>query len=231
MARKRKPASPIEEHASAEEATPAWQLHDWTIQEAAFASSMLRHGNPTRAYGEAFSDDLQAMPAGYRLVTCENKGWKLARTAWLRSYLDDKRDQLKDQLAVTKENITRELARIGFANMADLVSINGNGDPSLDLSGLTRDQAAAIQEFTVEHYTEGRGDDGRTFKQAKLKLAPKTPALELAGKTLKMFTDVVEHQDLNDIAETMMQRRRERAKRRKDASRAAEPGEDDNASD
>jgi hypothetical protein len=41
--------------------------------------------------------------------------------------------------------------------MQDYVRIGPDGDPVLDFENLTRDQAAALQEVTVETYMEGRG--------------------------------------------------------------------------
>jgi len=77
--------------------------------------------------------------------------------------------------------------------MHDYIKTNAMGNAYIDLSALTRDQAAAIQEITVEEYTEGRGEEARDIKRTKFKLAEKRGSLELLGKYLKMFTDKVEH--------------------------------------
>jgi hypothetical protein len=54
------------------------------------------------------------------------------------------------------EKVLRELSLIGFANMQDYITIDGDGCARIDLWQLSRDQAAAIQEITVED-TEGDG--------------------------------------------------------------------------
>jgi phage terminase small subunit len=46
------------------------------------------------------------------------------------------------------------LGRIAFANLMDYMRIGPSGDPSLDWSGLTREQAAALTEVTVDDYIE-----------------------------------------------------------------------------
>src|SRR5262249_31213517 len=93
------------------------------------------------------------------------------------------------RLAITKEAVLAELARIGFANMLDYVRINGDGDPVVDLSALDRDKAAAIQEVIVDSYDEGRGDDAKTVKRVKFRLGDKQTALVSLGKHLGMFVE------------------------------------------
>ena len=74
----------------------------------------------------------------------------------------------------------REVALIGFANMGDYIQVDGN-EVSVDLSKLSRDQAAAIQEVTTE--TRGGGNKkAARVTRTRLKLADKRPALELLGR-------------------------------------------------
>jgi hypothetical protein len=67
-----------------------------------------------------------------------------------------------------------------------------------DLSKLTRNQAAAIGEITVEEYTERTGSDAdgkpifENVKRTKFKLTDKRGALVDLGRHLKLFTDKVE---------------------------------------
>ncbi len=83
----------------------------------------------------------------------------------------------------------RELAKIGFANMLDYITIGKDGDPYVDLSKLTREQAAAIGEVTVEDFTDGRGEDARDVRRVKFKLADKRGALVDLGRYFGLFTD------------------------------------------
>ena len=94
---------------------------------------------------------------------------------------------------LTAERVLRELALIGFANMQDYMRAGPDGDPYLDFSGLTRDQAAALAEVTVEDFTDGRGEAARDVRRVKFKLADKRAALVDLGRHLKLFTDKVEH--------------------------------------
>jgi hypothetical protein len=92
-----------------------------------------------------------------------------------------------------QHGLAAELAKLGFANMADYMRANPNGDPYLDFSQLTRDQTAALQEVTVEYYVDGRGEDARNVKRVRFKLADKRAALVDLGRHLGIFRDRLEH--------------------------------------
>ena len=98
------------------------------------------------------------------------------------------------KLAVTKETVLRELAKLSFSNMLDYIVIGADGQPLLDFSALTRDQAAAIHELVVETRTEAR-DDGppAVIVKTKFKLADKRAPLTELGKHLGLFRERVEH--------------------------------------
>ena len=89
----------------------------------------------------------------------------------------------------TAREVLEQLTKISFANIQDYVRIGSDGDPVLDFENLTRDQAAALQEVTVETYTEGRGKNAREVKKVRFKLADKRAAL---GRHHKLFTDKFE---------------------------------------
>ena len=83
----------------------------------------------------------------------------------------------------------RELCLIGFSNMADFVVAYEDGPATLDFSNMSRVQAAAIQEFVVDEYMDGRGEDARPVKRTRFKLADKKGALVEIGRHLGMFPD------------------------------------------
>lgn len=93
---------------------------------------------------------------------------------------------------VTVERVLQELAKVGFANMQDYMRAGADGDPYLDFSALTRDQAAALSEVTVEDFKDGRGEDARDVRRVKFKLHDKLSALEKIGNHLGMFKKKLE---------------------------------------
>lgn len=99
-----------------------------------------------------------------------------------------------ERAAVTAERVIAEIAKIGFASIADYVKINNDGQPYYDFTGITPDQLAAIQALEIDQYTEGEDDDeagttARIVKKIKVKQHPKLAALELLAKHTGAIVD------------------------------------------
>lgn len=129
--------------------------------------------------------------AGYK----ENRG--NAATLKANQSISDRVEELltkaADRVEITKSKVLEELAKIGFSNMQDYMRASPDGDPVLDFSKLTREQAAALCEVTVEDFKDGRGEDARDVRRIKFKLSDKRAALVDIGKHLGMFVDRTEH--------------------------------------
>jgi phage terminase small subunit len=87
---------------------------------------------------------------------------------------------------VTAERVLEELARLAFANLSDYMTISEDGTQRLDLSGVGREQMAALQEITTDTRKDGRGEDADTIERTKIKIVDKKGALELLMKHLGM---------------------------------------------
>jgi phage terminase small subunit len=97
-----------------------------------------------------------------------------------------------ERSAITMERVAVELGRIGFANMMDYMRIGPTGDPVLDWSSLTREQAAALTEVTVDDYIDGRGENARDVRKVKFKLGDKRASLmDIA----KLFGWIIERRE------------------------------------
>lgn len=150
-----------------------------TIKQQAFVHAYLETGNASEAYRRAY--DAQNM----KPETVKVKASELLRHGNVAVTVEAARTKLAEKHSVTADRIVRELALVGFSNMLDYMTIN-EGEAFIDFSRLTRDQAGAIGEVTVESYKEP-GDDGQRVKRTKFKLHDKLSALEKLGKHLGMF--------------------------------------------
>lgn len=85
------------------------------------------------------------------------------------------------------KRILSEMAAMAFANMADFVRVTDDGYADVDLNGLTRENAAAIQEIVVDAYSEGRGEEKRAVKRVRLKLADKKAVLNMLARAIGLY--------------------------------------------
>lgn len=144
-----------------------------------FANEYITDFNGTRAYKAAGYSEKGAAAGASRLLI----------NVKVKALISKLVEQRCDELAITKSRVLRELALMGFANMHDYVTINSEGQADIDLSALTRDKAAAIQEITVDT-TGGTGDgERRQVLRTKFKLSDKRGSLELLGNNLKLFSE------------------------------------------
>ncbi len=156
-----------------------------------------------------------AIAAGYSERTAEVKASQLLRTVKCRALIDKLQSKRASKLELKADKVIEELQRIAFSNLQDYISVNADGQPDVDLSSLTRDQAAALSEFTVDT-TGGTGDgERRQVLRTKIKLADKLKAAELLCRHLGMFNDKVHVTGLESLAERL------NAMRKQDGSASA----------
>ncbi len=148
------------------------------LRDMRFAHEYVIDLNATRA----------AIAAGYSRKGARRAGTRLSTNVHVKALIAELTKKSADVLDLKAENVLRELQLMGFSNMLDYTQVH-NGELVHDFSKLTREQAAAIQEITVEEYTEGRGKDARDIKKTRFKLSDKRGSLELLGKHLKLFNE------------------------------------------
>lgn len=157
-----------------------------------------------------------AIRCGYSPKTAEVQASRLLSIAKVGAAVSERREKLAEKAEITQEMIVAELAKIGFANMLDYVSITSGGEPFIDLSALNREQAAAIAEMVVEDFKDGRGEDARNVRRIRFKLNDKQTALVNLGKHLGMFKDTVKL-DVTGLADELEAARRRAAEASADA--------------
>lgn len=128
-----------------------------------------------------------AIRAGYSAKTARKTGCKNLTRPGIAEAVAAAQSKMAAKLEITAEGVLQEFALIGFANMADYMKVGPDGDPWLDFSKLTRAQAAALAEVTVEDFKEGRGEDARDVRRVKFKLHDKRAALADLAKHLGLF--------------------------------------------
>lgn len=151
-------------------------------KEALFCTEYLVDLNATAAARRAGYSARSAGQIGYRLLTKDH----------IQTEITLRRNELFDRVDLNASKVINELKKVGFANLHDYIRITADGEPFVDLSNMTRDQAAALNEVTVEDFKDGRGDDTRDVRRVRLKMASKLDALEKLGKYLGLFVDRVD---------------------------------------
>jgi phage terminase small subunit len=125
-----------------------------------------------------------AIRAGYSKDTAAVIGAENLRKPNIAAIIAERQSKIAQKSEITQERVLNEYAKLGFLNMQDYIKVQSDGSAYIDLSRLTREQAAAIQEITVDEYTEGRGEDTRDVKRVKVKLYDKKGALDSICKML-----------------------------------------------
>lgn len=152
-----------------------------------------KQGRFAREYVIDLNGTQAAIRAGYSEKTAGQQAFDLLKKPEMQARIAELAKDRMQKAEVESVEILREISKMAYSNMLDYVTIGPSGDAYVDLSQLTRDQAAAIQEIVVDDYLDGRGENAREVKKVKIKLADKTRNLELLGKYRSLWTDRVEH--------------------------------------
>lgn len=142
-----------------------------------------------REFAATLNGAQSAITAGYSPKAASSKASQLLTEIIVKTRVTELLAERHQKIEINALCVLQEIARCAFANMGDYITVNAAGDAYIDLSKLTREQSSAIQEITVDVYTEGRGEEAREVKRTKLKLVPKTPALEMLGRHLLLFKE------------------------------------------
>ena len=132
-----------------------------------------------------------------RSEACRRAGYKHPGTQSSRMFgrpavvaeIERRRAKLAEDFKIGPAEILNEFRKVAFFNMLDYGKIDSEGYFQIDLNDVTREQMAAIGEFTIETYNEGRGEDAREVKKIKFKPLDKLSALEKLARHLGLFDD------------------------------------------
>jgi phage terminase small subunit len=148
---------------------------------------------------------IAAKRAGYCLERpdlASDMGRKLAQYEDVQQWIAEWKIEVAERYKLDEARIKEELTRLAYTNMSHFVRVTENGDVVTDFSEVDENHLAAVQEITVETYTERFvAEDGEVeheeVKKVKFKLHPKTGTLELLGKHFRMFADRQQHEFTN----------------------------------
>jgi phage terminase small subunit len=160
---------------------PAKAKRGLTPRQQLFIREYLVDKNATRAY----------LRAGYKVSekVAGTNGPRMLENATIKQALNKALHRGIKKLDITNDSVLREISKMAFGNMLDYIKIQKDGTACVDLSKLTREQAAAIHELSYEEGFESGADGVKPVKKVKFKLSDKKGSLELLGKYLKLFSD------------------------------------------
>lgn len=157
-----------------------------TPKQARFVEEYLIDLNATQA----------AIRSGYSPQTAEQQGSRLLSYAKVAEAVAAAQQARSKRVEVTQDDVLRELKRIAFADMRNLMRWSEDGVYYIPSDQLTDDAAALVAEIGAETIEVFGGDkDNPPIRKIKLKLKTydKLGALQKLGQHLGMFSEEVHH--------------------------------------
>jgi phage terminase small subunit len=102
--------------------------------------------------------------------------------------------------SINIDKVAAEIQRVAFATIGEYL----DNDGEVNITSIMRPEAAAVGEVITTSSTDR---DGNITRRTKVKLLDKLKALELLGRHLTMFTDKLEVDGLDNLAEALKQAR------------------------
>lgn len=144
-----------------------------TPKQKIFADEYLIDLNATRAYKIAY-------PKVKKDESARVNGSKLLTNANVVAYIDKRMKEREKRTEITQDRVLQELAKIGFADITDFVTITDSCVKVKPTDKMPADKLGVIAGIK-------EGANG-----IEIKLNDKEKALELIGRHLGMFKDKVE---------------------------------------
>jgi phage terminase small subunit len=140
-----------------------------------------------------------AIRAGYKADNAKVVACMMLQKPEIRFHVAKLQEKAFERLDLNAQRVLYELACIAFNNAQDFTTVGPDGEPQLDMRKMSRDQWAAIAEYT-EDATGGQNDgERRLIVRRKIKSHDKVAALGMLGKYFKLFTEKVEHSFSDEI--------------------------------
>jgi phage terminase small subunit len=173
------------QHSGSRGATsPPAKVKELNARQREFVRQYSLTGNATKSAKLAGYSEASAKSIGSALLTNPNVKRELAELEARAS------EQALRKYEVTEEFVIGGLKLYAQGNIQDF--LDEDGRPVANLKKLDRDTTEPIAEVTVKTWSEGKGENKRTFTETKIKMEDRQRARELLGKKLKLWTDKTE---------------------------------------
>jgi phage terminase small subunit len=131
-----------------------------------------------------------AIRAGYNERSARSQGQRLLTNDDIQKALQSELANRSQRVAVTADRVLSEIAKIAFSDVRKIFNADGSLIP---ISSLDDEAAACIAGCDLVTVNKGEGE---VEYVAKVKMADKLKALELAGKHLGLFKENQGAEDL-----------------------------------
>jgi phage terminase small subunit len=149
-----------------------------------------RHARFVAEYLIDFNGAKAAVRAGYSARRAKQTASELLARDEIAAAIAEGQQQLAARATVTVDEVVAALTTVLRANVLDYMRVGPEGEPIADFSEMTREQAAAVSEVTVEDFVDGRGDDARDVKRVRFKLHDKLSAADKLMRHLGGYAPV-----------------------------------------
>ena len=167
-----------------------------TLKQQRFVDEYLIDLNATQA----------AMRAGYSAKTANEQGARLLANVHISRAVSQAVAAQSERTGITADVILGELLRLARVDLADAYEESGKLKPVREMPEDLRRAIAGVESDEIWEWVED--DEGERRRELvgftrKVKFWDKTRSLELLGKHLKLFTDVVKHEGFDALAEAL----------------------------
>lgn len=168
-----------------------------SVKHEAFCQEYIRDLNAGAAYKRVYPKS--------SLKTAETNGPKLLRKAQIKDRVKELMQGTFEEYKIDRVKILKELELLATVNMAEALNEDGS---MKKVSEMPLAVQKALSGIDTQEIYEGTGQD-RVYvgDLKKIKLFDKTRSLEMLGRHLKLFTDVVEHKFTDALADRLSKAR------------------------
>jgi phage terminase small subunit len=143
-------------------------------------------------FAEEYLVDLNAtqaaLRAGYSRKNAASIGSRLVKNSRVTAHIQGLMDARSSRMQLKADDVLQRIMDLADVDIADLYDEHDQLKSVHEMPPAVRRAVAGIETTTSQ----------RATTVSKVKLWPKTQALEMLGRHLKLFTDVVQVDDLRD---------------------------------